>query len=137
MNLDRIVFVILFLSLSSKAATLEVEVHELKSDKGIISYLLFKDKSGYPDKPEKSFRQGSIPAHKHSFILPDIPEGKYAMTFIHDENNNGKLDTTIGIPTEGFAFSNNPKVFFGPPSYGKVKFKVPLSKPLKIKMKYL
>ena len=137
MKLDRIAFIILFLSLSLKAATLEVEFHELKSDKGNISYLLFKDKSGYPDIPEKSFRQGTIPAAQKTVTLPDIPEGKYAMTFIHDENKNGELDTTLGIPREGFAFSNNPKVFFGPPSFGKVKFKVPLSKPLKIKMKYL
>ena len=33
---------------------------------------------------------------------------RYAVFVIDDENGNGKLDTNfIGIPTEGFGFSNN------------------------------
>ena len=30
---------------------------------------------------------------------------------MHDENDNGKLDTNfMGIPVEGYGFSNNPQV---------------------------
>ena len=137
MKLDRLLYLILFISFPLKASTLEVNVHELRSDKGSISFILFKDESGYPDNPDKSFRRGTFPADQKTLTLQDLPPGKYAMTFIHDENNNGKLDTTLGIPKEGFAFSNNPAVIFGPPSYSKARFKVPLNKPLKIKMKYL
>jgi uncharacterized protein (DUF2141 family) len=47
----------------------------------------------------------------------DLPSGTYALALIHDENGNGKLDTTFGIPREGFGFSNNPAIHFGPPSF--------------------
>ena len=40
------------------------------------------------------------------------------MAVIHDENMNGKLDThLLGIPKEGYGFSNDAKVFLGVPSF--------------------
>lgn len=46
-----------------------------------------------------------------------LPSGTYALALIHDENGNGRLDTVMGIPREGFGFSNNPAIRFGPPSF--------------------
>jgi uncharacterized protein (DUF2141 family) len=41
----------------------------------------------------------------------DLPDGKYAVQVMHDQNDNNKLDTNfLGIPSEGYGFSNNPKV---------------------------
>src|SRR4051812_10314503 len=38
----------------------------------------------------------------------NIRDGEYALSVIHDANENGELDKTkLGIPREGFAFSNN------------------------------
>jgi uncharacterized protein (DUF2141 family) len=40
-----------------------------------------------------------------------LPAGTYAVQVMHDENDNGKLDSKfMGIPTEGYGFSNNPQV---------------------------
>lgn len=47
----------------------------------------------------------------------DLPPGSYAVALFHDENDNGRLDKRFGIPTEGFGFSNNPHLWFGPPSF--------------------
>jgi len=48
----------------------------------------------------------------------DIPPGTYALAVIHDENMNGKLDTQwLGIPTEGYGFSNDVRARFGAPSF--------------------
>jgi uncharacterized protein (DUF2141 family) len=53
----------------------------------------------------------------------DIPPGTYAMAVIHDENMNGKLDTNwIGIPTEGYGFSNDAKAMLGAPSFSAASF---------------
>jgi uncharacterized protein (DUF2141 family) len=42
---------------------------------------------------------------------------------MHDSNSNQKLDTNwIGIPKEGYGFSNNAKATLGPPSFDQVKF---------------
>ena len=47
----------------------------------------------------------------------NLPSGTYALALVHDENGNGKLDTMMGIPKEGFGFSKNPPIRFGPPSF--------------------
>jgi uncharacterized protein (DUF2141 family) len=53
----------------------------------------------------------------------DIPPGTYALAVIHDENSNGKLDTNwLGIPTEGYGFSNDAKGSLGAPSFSAASF---------------
>jgi uncharacterized protein (DUF2141 family) len=40
-----------------------------------------------------------------------LPPGQYAVQVMHDENDNGKFDTNfVGLPIEGYGFSNNPQV---------------------------
>ena len=56
---------------------------------------------------------------------------------IHDENRNGKLDTMLGMPREGFGFSRNPALRMGPPRYGDVRFAVAGHSRQAIKLKYL
>jgi len=54
----------------------------------------------------------------------DIPPGTYALAVIHDENMNGKLDTNwLGIPKEGYGFSNDVKALLGAPSFSAASFK--------------
>jgi len=55
----------------------------------------------------------------------NVRDGDYALSVVHDANGNGELDKTkLGIPREGFAFSNNVMGKKGPPSYQKAKFEV-------------
>jgi uncharacterized protein (DUF2141 family) len=51
-----------------------------------------------------------------------LPRGDYAIAVIHDENGNAKLDTLAGIPREGFGFSRNPPIRFGPPRFAAARF---------------
>ena len=53
-----------------------------------------------------------------------LPSGNYAIALIHDENGNNKLDTFMGIPREGFGFSRNPAIRFGPPKFASANFAV-------------
>ncbi|MET0808503.1 MAG: DUF2141 domain-containing protein, partial [Pseudoxanthomonas sp.] len=42
----------------------------------------------------------------------------------HDENGNGKLDTNVmGMPLEGYGFSNNPQVM-RKPTWDEARFTV-------------
>ena len=53
----------------------------------------------------------------------DIPPGTYALAIVHDENMNGKLDTNLlGIPKEGYGFSNDAKALLGAPSFSAASF---------------
>ena len=44
---------------------------------------------------------------------------------MHDENGNGELDANfVGIPREPWAFSNNARGNFGPPTWEDTKFEL-------------
>ena len=67
-----------------------------------------------------------------------LAPGDYALLLLHDANRNGKLDKRFGIPWEGFGFSNNPPIRFGPPSARDVTFVVPAgSSKQTVHMKYI
>lgn len=69
--------------------------------------------------------------------ITGLPPGDYAISAIHDENDNKKLDKSfIGMPTEGVAFSNNAKVSFGPPKFEKVRFHVEGETTQMMRMRY-
>jgi uncharacterized protein (DUF2141 family) len=124
------------------AATLNFSVSNLRSGKGNIQFILFESSDGFPDKAELGLRQGIIPAVRfqspsYQVELRDLPPGRYAIAIIHDENSNGKLDTNmVGIPKEGFGFSNNPKVTFGPPSFERASFEIKDNQSINIELKH-
>lgn len=133
----QLLAVLIFMTTSLKAATLDIKFTNLRNEDGVIHYLLFKGSDGFPDDDKKSVRKGTIDATETHLTLKDLEEGDYAFTVIHDENNNGKLDTFMGIPKEGFGFSNTPTILFGPPSYKKSSFSIRLETQITLKMKYM
>ena len=68
------------------------------------------------------------------FVFDNVEPGEYALTVLHDENGNGKLDTNLlGMPKEGYGVSNNAFRRFGPPRFREAKITVngePISVPL-------
>ena len=109
----------------SNQTSLQVSISGASSDAGSIRILVFSKPSGFPDQVKQAVRSISLPSKngKASFKLTDLPTGTYAIGIIHDQDNNGKLSTNaVGYPTEKFGFSNNPKVYFGPPSFEKAAF---------------
>jgi uncharacterized protein (DUF2141 family) len=89
--------------------------------------LVFSKDTGFPDQPTKALKSLSLQPKNNGgeLILTDLPAGKYAVSVIHDEDNNSKLTTNaVGYPTEKFGFSNNPKVYFSPPSFEKASFEL-------------
>ena len=109
----------------SNQTSLQVSISGASSDAGSIRILVFSKPSGFPDQVKQAVRSISLPSKngKASFKLTDLPTGTYAIGVIHDQDNNGKLSTNaVGYPTEKFGFSNNPKVYFGPPSFEKAAF---------------
>lgn len=80
----------------------------------------FPDCVGDPDA-----RTRTVPARSADAIRIDaLPSGDYALAVIHDENGNDRLDMFAGIPREGFGFSRNPALRFGPPRFSDARFRV-------------
>ena len=57
-----------------------------------------------------------------------VPQtGVYAIAVYHDEDNSGTLNRSgvLGIPTEGFGFSNNPPTLASLPTFRSVRINIP------------
>jgi uncharacterized protein (DUF2141 family) len=64
-------------------------------------------------------------ATKFCVFLPST--GVYAIAIYHDEDNSGTLNRSgvLGVPTEGFGFSNNPPTLASLPVFRSVRLAVP------------
>ena len=72
---------------------------------------------------------------KSVVIFKNLPRGEYAVSFVHDENDNKKMDTNfLGIPKEDYGCSNNATGFMGPPKYEDAKFMLEENKSINIKI---
>ena len=115
-------------------SSVQVNIQEASSDRGMIRVLLFSDAAGFPDQVGKAVKSFSLPPKNQqvAFTITDLVPGTYALAVIHDQDSNGKLSSNaVGYPIEKFGFSNNPKVYFSPPSFEKAAF--PLGKtPIKV-----
>jgi len=117
---------------------LKVTVIKLDSNDGVVLVSLFKEGSGFPDDAVKAFgkEKGYIVGKSATIIFKSVPPGSYAVAILHDENNNQKMDKNmLGIPKEGYGFSNNASAPFGPPSYKKASFNHTATKQTEIQIK--
>ncbi|MFN4763840.1 DUF2141 domain-containing protein [Gillisia sp. Q332] len=104
--------------------TIEVEVTNFKSNKGAAYIGLYNAENSFLENEYKG-QVVEIKNKKAVLIFNDIPEGTYAVSVFHDEDDNGKLTTNfLGIPKESYGASNNAKGIFGPPKWENAKFEV-------------
>jgi uncharacterized protein (DUF2141 family) len=125
---------------AEKNGTIVVIGKNLKDSKGRIGAALFKSADGFPKDSKKAFKRGraKIKDKKAQIEFKDIPYGEYAVALIHDENENGKMDyNAIGLPKEGYGFSNDAMGTLGPPDFKAAKFKLDSpKKDVPIKLNY-
>jgi uncharacterized protein (DUF2141 family) len=122
LRLKLLIFTMLISAIASVAQTrLEVTVTKIKEHKGLIRVGVFNKEDDFLKKPLTG-RIVKADADEVTVVFENLKPGEYAVSVIHDENENGKLDSnTFGIPNEGFAFGNNAMGMFGPPSFDKAK----------------
>jgi uncharacterized protein (DUF2141 family) len=130
----RILVTLLFVMLGASAAaqegtaTLSVQVTGLKKQGKVFVYLYDKAK-GFPIKPDLALKKVTVPVETSDTVdakFDGLVPGDYAVSVVHDENDNGKIDTTsIGIPKEGMGVSNKARGFMGPPKFKDAKLPIP------------
>ncbi len=120
---------------------IRVQVSGLRSLDGLVTFEL------YNDDPESFIKKSGLLVRLRVAVgetgaeacLKAPGPGTYAVVLYHDENANEKFDKGfLGIPTEGFGFSNNPGIGIGAPDHEEAAFPVdgqPVA--LKIEMNYL
>ena len=103
---------------------IEVTVKNIKQQQGSIRIGLFNNEENFLKKAIEG-KVVKANAAEVKVVFENLKAGDYAVSVIHDENDNGELDkNTFGIPKEGFAFGNNAMGMFGPPSFEKAKVSV-------------
>lgn len=123
-TLAATLFLLLATAAVASAADLTITVKDVRSADGSVLIAIYDSDANFMKPPQATVRR-KINASKGEvkFVIHDLPPGKYAVSSYHDENNNGKLDTnSLGVPTEGFGFSNDAQGVAGPPKFSQAAF---------------
>ena len=121
----------------SAVAPATVQISGLRSDDGFVRIAVFDGTSDFPRgeavlRLEVAVRDGSVAAD-----LGDVPRGVYAVAFYHDENANNVFDRGLfGVPVEGFGFSNDAPVVFGPPDFDEAAVQIGPDARIAARMRY-
>lgn len=105
---------------------IHVNILDIKNNIGNVACALFESPEGFPIEYQRYATNMMVIKIRDTQArcdFLDIPPGAYALAVIHDENMNGELDTNfIGVPMEGYGFSNDVRAMFGPPSFSAASF---------------
>jgi len=120
---------------------LTVQVTGVRAAKGEMAITLYPDDAKRFLAPHQKMARvravAQAPVTTACFWLP--APGYYALAIYHDENGNRAFDRTIvGLPAEGFAFSNDPPTPTALPPFKAVRFKAGDGETkIKVKLRYL
>jgi uncharacterized protein (DUF2141 family) len=122
---------LLLLGLPALADDLKVTVEGVRSREGTIMIGLYDSAEGFNVAIKHSTEAGLLndkgrlvgaalraAAGAQSTIFTQLRPGCYAVIVFHDENDNGRLDeSSWGVPTEGYGFSNDAQGLLTAPSF--------------------
>jgi uncharacterized protein (DUF2141 family) len=121
-------------------SSLDVAITGKRSAKGNMLVCLTANPKAFPDcsKDPKALNAKVSAGSDTTVHFDSVAPGSYAISMIHDENGNGKMDMRVFLPKEGFGFSRNPAITFGPPKFGAASFKVTAgANSQSVKIKYM
>lgn len=114
---------------SSRAAdgahSLTLRVEGVRSAEGQLRAELLGRAEGETTPRRITFAVQDAVAGVNLIRFPNLPAGDYAVQLYHDENGNGEVDmNVVGVPREGYGFSNVPVVQGGIPPFDRMKVSV-------------
>jgi uncharacterized protein (DUF2141 family) len=134
-------FLLLLLLMGFTAATaqnIEVKIAGMRSTSGQIHIKIFKDDAGF--KADKEYRKLSYKkdgaVNGEMTVNFSLDPGVYGFALLDDESNNGQMDYNfIGLPDEGFGFSNFYLTGLNRPKFDLFKLTVNPNQAQKVLMK--
>lgn len=117
-----------------------VQVDGFRNTNGYARITLFKQSKGFPSEYKFGLKSKSVKLAKNTvtFEFDSLVFDEYALSVMHDENENGRMDTNlIGIPKEGYGVSNNVNPRTRAPRFEEAKFSLSKNvKKLRITLNY-
>lgn len=123
-----------------KTGTLKINLSNIRNNEGYIYIFLYQYSDQFPYSPYKHYKVDKSKV-KNGILIAQISDlefkNNYAISLIDDENDNEDLDRWLGIPHEGYGFSNNVKPFLSLPKFNELCFDFQKSKNTTIKLQYV
>ncbi len=118
---------------------LNVEVTSLRNARGQVAVTVYpNDPKRFLAKGGKLLRQrvpAAAPVSRACFNLP--APGMYAVAIYHDENGDSDFNRgPVGMPTEGYGFSNDAPTRFSIPAFEAVRFRVAGPTSIRVRTRY-
>ncbi|MGV6862248.1 MAG: DUF2141 domain-containing protein [Putridiphycobacter sp.] len=118
---------------------LNINFTNIRSNEGNLFVFVYTYKNQFPHEPYKHFKvnkkqvvNGKLKARISNIQLTQT----YAISIIDDENENNDLDRWLGMPTEGYGFSNNITPFLSLPDYESIELQSEPQQDLEIEVQY-
>ena len=133
-------FFLLFLSLTTNPPTADLTVVIKNIDKieGQIHMGLYDNAESFLET-DKEYRGAifKVTGSEVSYTFEDIPLGVYAISIYHDANKDNECNRNwIGLPSEGYGFSNDFRPSFSAPKFEGAKFTITENMSISITMVY-
>jgi uncharacterized protein (DUF2141 family) len=115
-----------------------VVVEGLRNDRGTLVGALY-DRASTWLREENALEDCHAPIHDGyaRCVFGPPPDTRVAFAALHDEDDDGELDRDLlGIPQEGYAFSNDVREPFGPPSFEAASFTPSATAPRVVHARY-
>ena len=110
----------------SSCPGIHVKILDIKNSAGVVACALFETPEGFPTEfmhSATNIIMTKVQDTQARCDFVDTPPGTYALVVIHDENMDGKLGTNwMGVPTEGYGFSDDAKASLSAPSFEAARF---------------
>lgn len=101
---------LLLTNTSVMAGDLKVEITDIRTTGGKLQISVFDQQKAFSQTlVSQAYTNIMVPVHggESRFTLHDVPNGRYAISILHDKNGNQKMDTNKSdMPTEGYGTSN-------------------------------
>lgn len=109
---------------ADSSRSVDVTITGLRNSKGFVRACITASPRSFPDcTKDANARTISVAATNGTVLtFRNLPAGRYAISVLHDENADGRMNKTLMLPREGFGFSRNARVRFGPPSFESAAF---------------
>lgn len=125
----KLVFIVGGTLLASKGWSqnkISVNISNFENNKGVCIVCLYDNAKAYAGKGDP-LRCMTVGIHNKAATasFENVTEGTYAISVIHDANNNKKFDKNfLGIPSEGYGASQNKLPFAAAPKFDDNSFTV-------------
>lgn len=104
--------------------TVEVSITNFSNDKETVKVGFYNTEEDWLEREFKN-DQSKITNKTAKFIFTDVPDGIYAVSCFHDEDDDGVFDMYLGMfPTENYASSNGATGMFDLLKWNDAKFEL-------------